>query len=87
MLESKLEQKLIAHIKKLGGIAYKFTSPNRRGVPDRLCVMPNGRVLFVEVKAPNKQPTPLQQHEHCLLRALGHTVLLIDSLEAIYAIA
>lgn len=87
MLESKLEQKLIAHIKKLGGIAYKFTSPNRRGVPDRLCVMPNGRVLFVELKAPGKAPTPLQQHEHCLLRALGHTVLLIDSLEAIYAIA
>ncbi len=87
MLESKLEQKLIAHIKKLGGIAYKFTSPNRRGVPDRLCVMPNGRVFFVELKAPGKAPTPLQQHEHCLLRALGHTVLLIDSLEAIYAIA
>ncbi len=87
MLESKLEQKLVIHIKKLGGIAYKFSSPNRRAVPDRLCVMPNGRVFFVEVKAPTKQPTALQQHEHCLLRALGHTVLLIDSLEAIYAIA
>ena len=87
MLESKLEQKLIAHIKKLGGIAYKFSSPNRKSVPDRLCVMPNGRVFFVELKAPGKAPTPLQQHEHCLLRALGHTVLLIDSLEAIYAIA
>ena len=87
MRESEIEKKLVSHIKKLGGIAYKFASPNRKGVPDRLCVMPNGRVFFVELKAPGKAPTPLQQHEHCLLRALGHTVLLIDSLEAIYAIA
>ena len=87
MLESKLEQKLIAHIKKLGGIAYKFTSPNRRGVPDRLCVMPCGRVFFVEVKAPTKQPTALQQHEHELLRELGHIVFVIDSEESINAIA
>ena len=45
MRESQLEQKLVSHITKLGGIAYKFSSPNRRSVPDRLCVMPNGRVF------------------------------------------
>ncbi len=87
MLESKLEQKLIAHIKKLGGIAYKFSSPNRKSVPDRLCIMPNGRAFFVELKAEGKAPTPLQRHEHELLRALGHTVLVIDNLEDVYAIA
>jgi len=87
MLESKLESKLVSHITILGGIAYKFASPNRKGVPDRLCVMPNGRVFFVELKAPGKAPTPLQQHEHDLLRSLGHTVLIIDSVEAIYALA
>ncbi len=38
MRESELEKKLVSHIKKLGGIAYKFSSPNRRkSVPDRLC--------------------------------------------------
>ena len=87
MRESKLESKLVSHITILGGIAYKFASPNRKGVPDRLCVMPNGRVFFVELKAEGKAPTPLQLHEHEILRSLGHTVLLIDSLEAIYAIA
>ena len=50
MLESKLEQKLIAHIKKLGGIAYKFTSPNRRGVPDRLCVCPTDVCFLLKLK-------------------------------------
>jgi len=87
MLESKLESKLVSHITILGGIAYKFASPNRKGVPDRLCIMPNGRAFFVELKAPGKAPTPLQRHEHELLRALGHTVLVIDSVEAIYALA
>jgi len=87
MLESKLESKLVSHITILGGIAYKFASPNRKGVPDRLCIMPNGRAFFVELKAPGKAPTPLQRHEHELLRALGHTVLVIDNVGDVYAIA
>ena len=87
MRESQLEQKLVSHITKLGGIAYKFSSPNRRSVPDRLCVMPNGRAFFVELKTKGKTPTALQQHEHETLRALGHTVLVIDNIGDIYAIA
>lgn len=87
MRESELEKKLVSHITKLGGIAYKFSSPNRRSVPDRLCVMPNGRVFFVELKTKGKTPTALQQHEHETLRALGHTVLVIDNVGDVYAIA
>ena len=87
MRESELEKKLVSHITKLGGIAYKFSSPNRRAVPDRLCVMPNGRVFFVEVKAPTKQPTSLQSHEHKILQDLGHIVFVVDSEESINAIA
>ena len=87
MRESQLEQKLVHHITKLGGIAYKFSSPNRRSVPDRLCVMPNGRAFFVELKAEGKTPTPLQRHEHEILRSLGHTVLVIDNVGDVYAIA
>ena len=87
MRESQLEQKLVSHITKLGGIAYKFSSPNRRSVPDRLCVMPNGRAFFVELKTKGKTPTALQQHEHETLRALGHTVLVIDNVGDVYAIA
>ncbi len=87
MKESDLEKKLVSHITKLGGIAYKFSSPNRKSVPDRLCIMPNGRAFFVELKAEGKAPTPLQRHEHELLRALGHTVLVIDNMEDVYAIA
>ena len=49
--------------------------------------MPNGRAFFVELKAEGKAPTPLQRHEHELLRALGHTVLVIDNIGDVYAIA
>ena len=87
MRESEIEKKLVIHIKKLGGIAYKFSSPNRKSVPDRLCVMPNGRAFFVETKSTGKEPTPLQHHEHELLRSLGHTVLVIDNIGDVYAIA
>jgi len=87
MRESEIEKKLVSHIKKLGGIAYKFSSPNRRSVPDRLCIMPNGRAFFVELKTKGKAPTPLQIHEHELLRSLGHTVLVIDDIGDVYAIA
>ncbi len=87
MRESDLEKKLVSHITKLGGIAYKFSSPNRKSVPDRLCVMPNGRAFFVELKTEGKAPTPLQRHEHELLRSLGHTVLVIDNIGDVYAIA
>ena len=87
MRESELEKKLVSHIKNLGGIAYKFSSPNRKSVPDRLCIMPNRRVFFVELKAEGKLPTRLQHHEHELLRSLGHTVLVIDNVGDVYAIA
>jgi len=87
MLEKTLERHLVAHIKSLGGIAYKFTSPNNKAVPDRLVLLPNGRVLFVELKAPNKKPTKLQALEHKKIQSLGFTVLVIDNKESIYAIA
>lgn len=50
VLERDIERKLGNEIKKLGGLYYKFTSPNLPGVPDRIVIMPGGRVIFVELK-------------------------------------
>lgn len=87
MLEKDIEAALVRRIKKIGGIAYKFTSPSRRSVPDRLCVLPGGRVVFIECKAPGKKPTRLQAAEHERLRALGAEVLVVDSKEDVHALA
>lgn len=77
--EKAIEQQLIRAVKAAGGIAYKFVSPGRLGVPDRLVVLPGGRVLFVECKAPGQKARPSQCREHDRLRALGCEVVTLDS--------
>ncbi|EIE3885314.1 VRR-NUC domain-containing protein [Salmonella enterica] len=77
--ESLIEKHLIAEVKKAGGIAYKFVSPGRRSVPDRIVLLPGGRLVFVECKAPGKPPRTDQQREYERLRALGFAVVVLDS--------
>ncbi|MDE9438043.1 VRR-NUC domain-containing protein [Xenorhabdus bovienii] len=77
--ESVIENHLVKEIKKAGGIAYKFVSPGRRSVPDRICILPGGRILFVECKAPGEKPRPDQLREHERLRALGCEVVVLDN--------
>ena len=81
MIESEkvLERKLVDKIKKLGGHAYKFVSPNQRGVPDRLCVLPHGITVFVELKTTGKKPTKLQVLCMDELKALGQECVVVDS--------
>ncbi len=52
MREKQIEQKLVQAAGKSGGICPKFTSPGSAGMPDRLLLLPQGRMAFVEVKAP-----------------------------------
>lgn len=83
MLEREIEQYLVREVAKLGGMAEKFTSPGRRAVPDRMVTLPNGRLFFVELKSPGKKPTKAQLLDHERRRALGQTVLVIDSKEGV----
>lgn len=83
MREKKIEQKLVTAVKKHGGICPKFVSPGFDGMPDRLLLLPHGRFAFVEVKAPNQKPKPLQLSRHRLLRRLGFRVYVLDVLEDI----
>ena len=84
MREKIIEEYLGKKVKDvLKGIAYKFTSPGRWSVPDRICLLPGGVVKFVELKAPGKKPTEGQLREHKRLRALGFQVDVIDSKEGV----
>lgn len=83
VLEKVIEAHLIKRVKEAGGIAYKFTSPQRRSVPDRLVLLPGGRVEFAELKATGGKPTDGQLREHARLRALGFTVYIFDNKEDI----
>lgn len=83
MLESKIENKLEIEVKKRGGMALKFVSPGLAGVPDRIVLMPKGKVAFVELKAPGKKMRVLQLKRKKQLETLGFKVYLIDSFKAV----
>lgn len=83
MREKTIEQKLVKAVKNTGGIAPKLVSPGFDGMPDRLVLLPEGKIGFVEVKAPGKEPRPLQAARHRLLRHLGFKVFILDDPEQI----
>jgi len=84
--ESKVEKHLVGKIEELGGICYKFTSPGRNGVPDRVCVMPKGLVVFVETKAPNGRLSPRQRDELSLLNSLDQIAHVANTFKKVNAL-
>ena len=78
MREKAIEKKLVMMIKKMGGMALKFISPGFDGIPDRLVLLSNGRLAFVELKAPGRHLRPLQERRKSQLQALGFLVFCID---------
>lgn len=78
MREKTIEQKLVKAVKAVGGIALKLTCPGWGGVPDRLILLPDTRLAFVEVKAPGETLRPLQVKRKRQLEALGFSVYCID---------
>lgn len=63
MRESKIEKHLTDEVKKLGGMCLKFTS-SVSGVPDRIILLPENRIFFVEVKQENGKLSKIQKYMH-----------------------
>ena len=83
MREKTIEQKLIRAVKAMEGISPKLVSPGTDGMPDRLVLLPTGKLAFVEMKATGKQMLPLQVRRKRQLEALGFRVYCVDRLEQI----
>jgi len=83
MEEKYIEKKLREAVKANGGIAFKFVSPGCNGVPDRLVLMPSGKVFFAETKAPGQKLRPLQERRKRQLESLGFKVYVIDEVKKI----
>ena len=81
MKEKQIEQQLVKTVKVKGGICLKLVSPGFDGMPDRMVLLPGGRIGFVEVKAPGQKPRPLQTRRHGQLSALGFKVYVLDGTE------
>ena len=86
MLEKEVEQYLCKKVKnELQGLALKFVSPGFNGVPDRLVLVPKGRVYFVETKAPGMKLRKLQEWVGGLMKGLGFAVLRLDTKDKVDA--
>ena len=83
MRESTIEKHLVEAVRESGGLAIKLVSPGWAGIPDRLILMPHGRLAFVELKAPGHTLRPLQVRRKRQLETLGFSVYCIDSPEQI----
>ena len=81
--ERDIEEYLREKAKALKGKAYKWTSPGNNGVPDRIVMLPGARIIFVELKAPGKDATPIQKLQHKRIRDLGFQVFVIDSKQGV----
>lgn len=79
--ERDIEAKATALAKKAGWLCFKFVSPSQRGVPDRIFIK-DGRVVFIEFKAPGKKPTQLQAQTIRKMQAEGCEVYVCDSIES-----
>lgn len=83
MREKQIEQRLVKAVKARGGLCPKLVSPGTDGMPDRMVLLPDSHMGFVEVKAPGEKPRPLQQRRHEQLRELGYKVSVLDNPEQI----
>jgi hypothetical protein len=83
MQESRVEQRLRIEVKRAGGKALKFRPDHMAGMPDRLVLLPDGRCVWAETKAPGKRLRALQEKRRRELQELGHTVYVIDNIQDI----
>ena len=77
-LEKDIEQKLRITVAKFGGQCLKWVCPGWSGVPDRIILLPGGRIMFAEIKRPRGGVvSPMQNYWRRKLNELGFLVLYI----------
>lgn len=82
--EALIETHLCKEVEARGGITYKLSSIGRMNKPDRLVMLPGGRIIFVECKAPGQKPRAGQLREHERLHKLGFRVEVVDSYDVLF---
>lgn len=81
--EAKIENYLKEQVKKAGGLCLKFVSPGYSGVPDRIVIIPGGKVVFVEVKSATGKRTALQESFARRLEFFKAEYALVNSKESV----
>ena len=84
MKESSFERRLVKRIKDMGGLCLKFTA--QKGVPDRIVLLPDGKICFIELKAEGEKPRLLQLKWIEILKNLGFVAGWADNMEEVMSI-
>lgn len=87
ILEREIEKKFGEEMRLLGCLVCKFTSPGKAGVPDRLVILPGGKVWFAEMKRPGEKLRPLQVFWKRQIEGMGARFFVVDSYDAIANVA
>ena len=83
ILEKDIERHLVRRVAERGGVAYKWVSPGRVGVADRIVMLPGGRVWFVELKTVKGRLSPLQKVFAADMARMGMNYLVLKSKEEV----
>lgn len=86
MLEKEIERRMVKIVKDRGGLCYKFVSPNNPGVPDRIIITPEGRVVFVELKTEIGRLANIQKWQLDEMRKRGADVRVAKGWDAVKAL-
>lgn len=81
--EKLVERKLVELVKINNGMCIKLLCDQLIGLPDRLCLFPNHKIVFVETKTTGQKPRRIQAYMHKKLRALDFRVEVIDSIKGV----
>ena len=81
--EKVVERILVELVQINGGICIKLLCDQLIGLPDRMCLFPGHKIVFVELKTTGRKPKRIQAYMHNKLRALGFRVEVIDTVESV----
>lgn len=87
MKESQIEAKLGKLVRSRGGLYYKFVSPGNPGVPDRMLILPGGRIVFVELKTEVGRLAAIQKWQLGEMQKRGAEVRVLAGLEQVQQFA
>lgn len=83
MLEKEIERRMTLMIKQRGGLCYKFVSPSNPGIPDRIVITPDGRVIFVELKTETGRLAKIQKWQVSEMQKRGVDVRVVKGWDAV----
>ena len=72
--EKAIERYLAARVKELGGLCLKYSNAGMVGFPDRVCLLPGGVTVWVELKSRGEKPKVLQGIRFKQMASIGHPV-------------